>query len=99
MIGLFKDQEAARERFREKHEKKPQSYLFVCPECEDKNSYHDRKRIREIRETPMRPAINITHGLHGRLKDYAEANELELSEAYTEVLEAGLKALETQDQQ
>jgi hypothetical protein len=47
----------------------------------------------------MRPAIDITHGLHGRLKDYAEANELELSEAYTEVLEAGLKALETQDQQ
>jgi hypothetical protein len=40
MIGLFKDQEAARERFREKHEKKPQSYLFVCPECEDKNPYH-----------------------------------------------------------
>jgi len=36
--------------------------------------------------------------LHGRLKDYAEANDLDLSEAYTEVLEAGLEALETQDQ-
>ena len=47
----------------------------------------------------MRPAIDLSHGLHGRLKDYAEANDLELSEAYAEVLEAGLEALETQDQQ
>ena len=47
----------------------------------------------------MRPAIDLSYGLHGRLKDYAEANDVELSEAYTEVLEAGLEALETQDQQ
>jgi len=47
----------------------------------------------------MRPAIDISHGLHGRLKDYAEANDVGLSEAYTEVLEAGLEAVETQDQQ
>ena len=46
----------------------------------------------------MRPAIDISHGLHGRLKDYAEANDLDLSEAYTEVLETGLETLETQDQ-
>jgi len=46
----------------------------------------------------MRPAIDLSYGLHGRLKDYAEANDLDLSEAYTEVLEAGLEALETQDQ-
>jgi hypothetical protein len=45
----------------------------------------------------MRPAIDLSYGLHGRLKDYAEANNLELSEAYAEVLEAGLEALETQD--
>ena len=47
----------------------------------------------------MRPAIDLSYGLHGRLKDYAEANELELSEAYAEVLEAGLEALETHDRQ
>jgi len=47
----------------------------------------------------MRPAIDIRYGLHGRLKDYAEANDLDLSETYSEVLEAGLEALETQDQQ
>jgi len=47
----------------------------------------------------MRPAIDLSYGLHGRLKDYAEANDLELSEAYSDVLEAGLDALETQDQQ
>jgi len=46
----------------------------------------------------MRPNIDISHTLGGRIKDYAEANELNLSEAYTEVLEAGLEALETQDQ-
>ncbi len=45
----------------------------------------------------MRPAIDISHGLHGRLKDYAEANDVDLSEAYAEVLEAGLETLETQD--
>jgi hypothetical protein len=45
----------------------------------------------------MRPAIDLSYGLHGRLKDYAEANDLELSEAYAEVLEAGLDTVETQD--
>jgi hypothetical protein len=47
----------------------------------------------------MRPAIDISHGLHGRLKDYAEANDLSLDEAYREVLETGLETLETQDRQ
>ena len=47
----------------------------------------------------MRPAIDISYGIHGRLKDYAEANDVELSEAYAEALEAGLDTLETQDQQ
>lgn len=43
----------------------------------------------------MRPAIDITHGLHGRVKDYAEANDIEsLSEAYTQVIGAGLDELE-----
>ena len=46
----------------------------------------------------MRPNIDIEWAIHGRIKDYAEANELDLSEAYTEVLKAGLEALETQDQ-
>ena len=47
----------------------------------------------------MRPNIDIEWAIHGRVKDYAEANDLNLSEAYTEVLEAGLDTLETQDQQ
>jgi hypothetical protein len=47
----------------------------------------------------MRPNIDISHTLGGRLKDYAETNDLGLSEAYAEVLEAGLESLETQDQQ
>jgi len=40
MIGLFKDQQATKERFKEKHETEPESYLFVCPDCEDENPYH-----------------------------------------------------------
>ena len=47
----------------------------------------------------MRPNIDISHTLGGRIKDYAEENDLDLSEAYAEVLEAGLEELETQDQQ
>lgn len=40
MIGLFEDQQAAGERFREKHGEEPKSYLFVCPECEDEHPNH-----------------------------------------------------------
>ncbi|MFC7074601.1 hypothetical protein ACFQJ7_11350 [Halovenus rubra] len=47
----------------------------------------------------MRPNIDISHTLGGRVKDYAEANDLDLSEGYAEVLKAGLEALETQNQQ
>jgi hypothetical protein len=47
----------------------------------------------------MRPNIDISHTLGGRIKDYAEANDVDLSKAYTEVLEAGLEALETREQQ
>lgn len=43
----------------------------------------------------MRPNIDISHTLGGRVKDWAEANDVDdLSEAYTRVLEAGLEALE-----
>jgi hypothetical protein len=46
----------------------------------------------------MRPNIDISHTLGGRIKDYAEANDLDLSEAYAAVLKAGLESLEeTQD--
>ena len=38
-------------------------------------------------------------GTVGIVKVRLKANDLELSEAYAEVLEAGLEALETQDQQ
>jgi hypothetical protein len=47
----------------------------------------------------MRPNVEITHTLQGRIKDFAEERDLTLSEAYTELLEAGLETLETQDQQ
>ena len=47
----------------------------------------------------MCPNIDISHTLGGRVKDYTKANDLDLSEAYTVVLEAGLDTLETQDQQ
>ena len=45
----------------------------------------------------MRPNVEITHTLQGRIKDFAEERDLTLSEAYTELLEAGLDTLEAQD--
>jgi len=47
----------------------------------------------------MRPNVEITHTLQGRIKDFAEERDLTLSEAYTELLEAGLDTLGAQDQQ
>lgn len=37
MIGCLHDQDAARERFEEKHGKEPDSYLYVCDDCRDDN--------------------------------------------------------------
>jgi hypothetical protein len=42
----------------------------------------------------MRPNINITHTLNGRVKDYAELENKSLEEAYREIIEAGLEAVE-----
>ena len=47
----------------------------------------------------MRPNVEITHTLQGRIKDFAEERNLTLSEAYTELLEAGLDTLKTREQQ
>jgi len=47
----------------------------------------------------MRPNIDITHALAGRVKDYKEASDAEsLTEAYRRVIEAGLEALEHPDE-
>jgi hypothetical protein len=45
----------------------------------------------------VRPNIQITHQLNGRVKDYAAANDLELAEAYREIIETGLAELEASD--
>ena len=45
----------------------------------------------------MRPNVEITHTLQGRIKDFAEEEDVTLSEAYTELLNAGLETLETQE--
>ena len=47
----------------------------------------------------MRQNIDINWPIHGHIKHYAEADELNLSEAYAEGLEAGLEPLANQDQQ
>ncbi|MEZ3117707.1 hypothetical protein RYH80_17455 [Halobaculum sp. MBLA0147] len=47
----------------------------------------------------MRPNIDISHTLAGRVKDYKEAADLDsLSEAYQEVIEAGVEAVEHPDE-
>jgi hypothetical protein len=42
MLGLFEDQRAASEHFEEKHGTEPESYLFVCLDCEDEKPHHAR---------------------------------------------------------
>jgi hypothetical protein len=42
----------------------------------------------------MRPNIDISHTLNGRVKDYAEQQDASLKEAYQEIIEAGLEAVE-----
>jgi hypothetical protein len=41
----------------------------------------------------MRPNINISHQLNGRVKDYAAEHDLELAEAYRQIIETGLDEL------
>ena len=43
----------------------------------------------------MRPNIDIPWPLNGRLHEYAEENDLNLTEAYVEILERGLESSET----
>ncbi|SEA26759.1 hypothetical protein SAMN04488065_2538 [Haloplanus vescus] len=45
----------------------------------------------------MRPNIDISHTLNGRVKDYAEQEDKHLEEAYQEIIEAGLEAVENPD--
>jgi hypothetical protein len=45
----------------------------------------------------MRPNIDVSHTLNGRVKDYAEQQALQLTEAYREIIEAGLEAVEHPD--
>lgn len=46
----------------------------------------------------MRPNINISHTLNGRVKDYAKQQDMALDEAYREIIEAGLGAVEHPDE-
>ena len=45
----------------------------------------------------MRPNIDVSHTLNGRVKDYAEQQDIGLTEAYQEIIEAGLDAVEHPD--
>jgi hypothetical protein len=46
----------------------------------------------------MRPNIDISHTLNGRVKDYAKQQDVSLGEAYREIIEAGLKSVEHPDE-
>ncbi|MBX0288171.1 hypothetical protein [Haloarcula salinisoli] len=46
----------------------------------------------------MRPNIDVSHTLNGRVKDYAEQQDMGLTEAYEEIIEAGLEAVENLDE-
>lgn len=50
------------------------------------------KGQRELGET-MRPNIQISHQLNGRVKDYAARNDLTVDKAYKRIIKAGLEDL------
>lgn len=41
----------------------------------------------------MRPNIDVTHSLNGKVKDYAKEHDLTTDEAYQRIIEAGLDAI------
>lgn len=45
----------------------------------------------------MRPNIQISHSLNGRVKDYAAENDLTTAEAYQEIIETGLEELTAEE--
>lgn len=45
----------------------------------------------------MRPNVDVSWSIHGRVKDFAEEQELTLTEAYEHLLDAGLNAKQTPD--
>jgi hypothetical protein len=46
----------------------------------------------------MRPDIGISHTLNGRVKDYAEQQDVSLEDAYREIMDAGLEVMEHPDE-
>lgn len=46
----------------------------------------------------MRPNIQISHALNGRVKDFAAKHDLNTSEAYRMIIETGLEELEERDE-
>lgn len=55
------------------------------------------KKQRTVGAT-MRPNIQISHALNGRVKDFAADHEIDAEEAYRYVIRAGLAELEGLDE-
>jgi hypothetical protein len=45
----------------------------------------------------VRPNIDISHQLNGRVKDYASRNGLSTAEAYSQIIKRGLIELEDEE--
>lgn len=45
----------------------------------------------------MRPNIQISHQLNGRVKDFAAKQELDLDEAYREIIQEGIEKVENEE--
>ena len=46
-VGLLADSESATERFEEKFGRKPEGYLHICAECEEKHPHHARNTYKK----------------------------------------------------
>lgn len=45
----------------------------------------------------MRPNVEIPWSRHGRIREWADENDLSVTEAYNELLERALESVETPD--
>lgn len=55
----------------------------------------ETSKSRPVPKTDMRPNIEISHALNGRVKDYAAENDITTSEAYQRIIVAGLDELDS----
>ena len=67
--------------------------------CDDylKDKLGQMSKSTSDKRAGMRPNIRVSHTMNGRVKDFAERNDLNTDEAYRLLISAGLEEFEDSD--